>query len=199
VLLSPAEIEALTRCPLAFPVAVKVESPDVPHKTEAGAVRLHLENLAAVKQAAIEVVAAARRHHSSAHIDGVLVQEMAQGLEVIVGAVNDPHFGPVVAFGPGGVLAELMGGVAYGFAPLNIDDARAMIAQTRIAKLLSGYRGGPALDADALAQALVRVSLLAADHAARISEIDVNPLFVRPAGEGVVAADALIVLRAVEH
>jgi acyl-CoA synthetase (NDP forming) len=101
VLLSPAEIEALTRCPLAFPVAVKVESPDVPHKTEAGAVRLHLEDLASVKQAAIEVGAAARRHHSSAHIDGVLVQEMAQGLEVIVGAVNDPHFGPVVAFGPG--------------------------------------------------------------------------------------------------
>ena len=196
VLLSPAAVAALTSCPLAFPVAVKIESPDVPHKTEAGAVRLNLHDLGSVKQAAIEVVAAARRHHPSAHIDGVLLQEMAHGLEVIVGTVNDPHFGPVVVFGPGGVLAELMGDIAHGFAPLDLDDAHAMIAQTRIAKLLNGYRGGPALDADVLAETLVRISLLAADHAGRIAEIDVNPLFVRPAGQGVVAADALVVLRA---
>jgi acyl-CoA synthetase (NDP forming) len=195
-LLTLAEVEALASCPLAFPVAVKIESPDVAHKTEAGAVRLNLADLAAVKRAAIEVVAAARRHYPSARIDGVLLQEMAQGLEVIVGAVNDPHFGPVVAFGAGGVLAELIGEVAYGFAPLNFTDARAMIAQTRVAKLLDGYRGAAPLDADALADTLVRVSHLAADHAARIAEIDLNPVFVRPAGQGVVAADALVVLRA---
>ena len=194
-LLSPAEVEALTACPLPFPVAVKVESPDVPHKTEAGAVRLNLNDLAAVKHAAADVVAAVRRHCPSARIDGVLLQEMAQGLEVIVGVVNDAHFGPVVAFGPGGVLAELMGGAAHGFAPLDLEEAHAMIARTRVSKLLGGYRGSPALDASALADALVRVSLLAADHA-RISEIDVNPLFVRSAGQGVVAADALVVLRA---
>lgn len=195
VLMSPAEIEALEAPPLAFPVAVKIESPDVPHKTEAGAVRLGIANLTAMKEAVQDILASVRKFKPDARIDGVLVQEMASGLEVIVGAVNDPYFGPTVAFGMGGILTELMKDVTHRFAPFDAGTAREMIAEIRGAALLNGYRGGPALDAAALADALARVSLLIADHADRIAEIDINPLFVREAGKGVAAADALIVLK----
>jgi acyl-CoA synthetase (NDP forming) len=195
VVLQPAEIEALSTAPFAFPVAVKIESPDVPHKTEAGAVRLGIQDLAALKQAAREVVAAARKHVAGARIGGVLVQEMASGVEVIAGAVNDRCFGPTVAFGLGGIFTELMKDVTHRFAPFDPDTARGMIGEIKGSAILTGYRGRPALDVDALADALARLSLLIADHGDRISEIDVNPLFVREAGKGVVAADALIVLK----
>jgi acetate---CoA ligase (ADP-forming) len=195
LLLSPPEVAALSTLSLAFPVAVKVESPDLPHKTEAGAVRLSVPDLAALKQAAREVIAAARTHQADARIGGVLVQEMATGLEVIVGAVNDPYFGPTVAFGLGGIFTELLHDVTHRFAPFDTETARGMIEEIRGAALLKGYRGKPALDVDALADVLVRVSLLIADHADRIMEIDINPLFVREKGKGVAAADALIVLK----
>jgi acyl-CoA synthetase (NDP forming) len=193
VLLEPAEIEQLKSAPLAFPVAVKIESPDLPHKTEAGAVRLGVQTLDGIKQAARDVVAAAKRYNPDARIEGVLVQEMASGLEVIVGAVNDACFGPTVAFGLGGVFTELLEDVTHRFAPFDADAAREMISEVKGAALLNGYRGRPALDVAALADTLARMSLLIADHADRIAEIDVNPLFVRD--QGVVAADALIVLR----
>jgi acyl-CoA synthetase (NDP forming) len=192
VLLQPAAIEKLKSAPLAFPVAVKIESPDVPHKTEAGAVRLGVQDLAGLKQAARDVVAAAGKHNPDARIEGVLVQEMATGLEVIVGAVNDPCFGPTVAFGLGGIFTELLQDVTHRFAPFDVESAREMIAGIKGAALLHGYRGRPPLDVAALADALARLSLLISDHAGRIAEIDVNPLFVRE--QGVVAADALIVL-----
>jgi acyl-CoA synthetase (NDP forming) len=192
-LLQPAEVEALTAAPLAFPLAIKIESPDVPHKTEAGAVRLGVRDLAGLKQAAREVVDAVLRHNPRARIEGVLVQEMASGVEIIVGAVNDRTFGPVVAFGLGGIHTELLKDITHRFAPFDALVAREMIGEIRGAPLLTGYRGKPALDVTALADALARVSLLIADHAERIAEIDVNPLFVRE--RGVVAADALIVLR----
>jgi len=193
VMLTLSEIEALSSSPLLFPVAVKLESPDIPHKTEAGAVRLGVQDLAALKQAAREVVAAARKHNPDARIEGVLIQEMAGGLETIVGAVNDPTFGPTVTFGLGGVFTELLRDVTHGFAPFDAATARGMIGEIRGAALLAGYRGRPALDVAALADALARVSLLIADHAERIAEIDVNPLFVME--KGVAAADALIVLK----
>ena len=192
-LLSAEAVEALTASPVSFPVAVKIESPDVPHKTEAGAVRLGVQDLAGLKQAAREVVAAARKHHPDARIEGILVQEMATGLEVIVGAVNDATFGPTVAFGLGGIFTELLRDLTHRFAPFDADAARGMIGEIKGAALLTGYRGRPALDVAALADALARVSQLIADHADRIAEIDVNPLFVRE--KGVVAADALIVMK----
>ena len=142
------------------------------------------------------MIASARRYDPKARIDGVLVQPMASGVEVIIGAVNDPFFGPVVTFGLGGVFTELLNDVTHRFAPFDVESAREMIGEIRGAALLHGYRGGPPVDVNALAEALSRVSLLVADHASRIAEIDVNPLFVRPQGQGVVAADALIVLSA---
>jgi acetyltransferase len=193
VLLQPLEIEQLKSTPLAFPVAVKVDSPDVPHKSDAHAIRLGIQDLAGLKQAAREVVIAARKHQPDARIEGVLVQEMASGTEVILGAVNDPTFGPTVAFGLGGIFTELLKDVTHRFAPFDAHTAREMISEVKGAPLLNGYRGRPALDVDALADALTRLSLLIADHADRIAEIDVNPLFVRE--NGVVAADALFVLK----
>jgi len=195
VLLEIAAIDQLTESPLPFPVALKIESPDIAHKTEAGAVRLNIRDLATLKEAAGEVIESARRYRADAHVDGVLVQEMASGVEVIVGAVNDRYFGPVIAFGLGGIFTELLKDVTYRFAPFDVATAHEMIAEIKAARLLTGYRGQPALDVAALADALARVSCLIADHAGRIAEIDINPLFVRAAGLGVVAADALIVTK----
>ena len=193
LVLAPAAVAALTAAPLKFPLAVKVDSPDIPHKTEAGAVRLNVRTLAELQEAAAAVVANARRYQPGAHINGVLIAEMAAGTEIIIGAVNDPFFGPVVMFGLGGVFAELLKDVTYRFAPFDVETAREMVAEIKAAKLLTGYRGSAPLAIEALADVLSRISLLAADHADRIAEIDVNPLFVNSAG--VVAADALIVLR----
>jgi acyl-CoA synthetase (NDP forming) len=193
VSLQPSEIENLEAAPLAFPIAVKIDSPDVPHKTEAGGVRLGIQDLAGLKQAARDVLAAVKQHQPDARIEGILLQDMASGLEVIVGAVNDACFGPTVAFGLGGVFTELLEDVTYGFAPFDAETAREMIFEIKGAPLLDGYRGRPRLDVAALADTLARISLLIADHADRIAEIDVNPVFVRE--QGVVAADALIVLK----
>ena len=152
-----------------------------------------MQTLAELKEAAAAVVANALRYKPDAHINGVLVAEMATGTEVIIGAVNDTFFGPVVMFGLGGVFAELLKDVTYRFAPFDVDTAREMVAEIKAAKLLTGYRGSAPLAIEALADVLARVSLLAADHADHIAEIDINPLFVNTAG--VVAADALIVIK----
>jgi acyl-CoA synthetase (NDP forming) len=117
------------------------------------------------------------------------------GLETIVGVVNDPVFGPVVALGLGGVSAESMRDVTFRIAPFGVDTARRMIGELRAAALFEGVRGQPPRDVDALAATLARVSTMAWLLRDRIAEIDLNPLFVRPRGCGVVAADALIVLR----
>jgi len=195
ILLDADAVATLTSPHCPFPVAVKVVSPDIAHKTEAGGVRLNVQTLDELKAAAREVVAAARTAYPAARIEGVVIQEMAQGVEVIVGAVNDAQFGPVVVFGLGGIFSELIQDVKRMLAPFDRDAARGMIAELRGSALFSGFRGRAALDVEALADALSRVSLLAADHAERIGEIDINPLIVRPVGQGVVAADALIVLR----
>jgi len=179
---------------LEGPYAVKVVSRDVPHKTEAGGVRLGVAR-EALAEAARAVADNARKAVPGAKIDGVLVSEMAQGLETLIGVINDPAFGPVVALGLGGVLTEVLKDVSYRVAPFDLDTAREMIAELRAARLFEGYRGKPAADKEALAQALVAVSGMAVALAPRLKELDINPVFVRPAGQGVVAADALVVLK----
>jgi acyl-CoA synthetase (NDP forming) len=198
VLLPLEAILALTQSPLSFPVAVKLASPDIPHKTEADAVRLNVRSLDELKTAAQAVVNGGKKHTPNARIDGISVQEMAAGVEMILGAVNDPHFGPYVMVGLGGVLTEVLHDVAHRYAPVTPDDAREMLAELKGAKILEGYRGAPPCDVDAVVDALVRLSWLIHDHRDRIAEIDVNPLFVRAKnaeGQGAVAADALVVLR----
>ena len=188
-------IAALKEAPVTFPVALKLASPDIPHKTEADAVRLNVKTLDELKAAAQTVVTNGKKHTPNARIDGVSVQEMASGVEMILGAVNDPHFGPYVMVGLGGVLTEVLHDVSHRFAPITPDDARDMLAELKGAKILEGYRGAPPADVDAIVDALVRLSYVIHDHQDRIAEIDVNPVFARGKGKGAVAADALIVLR----
>jgi acyl-CoA synthetase (NDP forming) len=176
------------------PFAVKIVSRDVPHKTEAGGVRLSVSR-EALADAAAQVAANARKAVPGAKIEGVLVSEMASGLETLIGVINDPAFGPVVALGLGGVFTEVLKDVTYRVAPFDIETAREMIADLRAAKLFDGYRGKPAADKEALAQALVAVSGMAVALAPRLKELDINPVFVGPAGAGVAAADALVVVK----
>ena len=119
----------------------------------------------------------------------------ADGLETIAGVVNDPGFGPVVVFGLGGIFTEVLHDVTYRVAPFELDEAKSMIAELRGAALFGEVRGQPRRDVDALADALVRVSQLAWHLRDRLAELDINPLLVLPVGRGVVAADALVVLR----
>lgn len=186
------DVEAASR-QLKGPFAVKVVSRDVPHKTEAGGVKLGVTK-EALGAAAKQVIDNAKKHVPGANIDGVLVSEMAAGLETLIGVINDPSFGPVVALGLGGVFTEVLKDVTYRVAPFGIETARDMISELRAAKLFEGYRGKPAADKEALAKALVAVSSMAVALAPRLKELDINPVFVGPVGEGVVAADALIVL-----
>jgi acyl-CoA synthetase (NDP forming) len=195
VLLSMDAVIGLTQCPVSLPVAVKLASPDIPHKTEANAVRLGVNTLDELKRAARSVHDSGLQHTPGARIDGISIQEMATGVEVILGAVNDPDFGPYVMVGLGGVMTEVIHDVAHRFAPIALDDAREMLAELKGARILEGHRGAPPADVEALAQAIVNLSWMISDHRERISEIDVNPVFVRPRGQGIVAADALIVTK----
>ena len=178
---------------LSPPFAVKVVSRDIAHKSDVGGVKLGLGDVLGAEGAAREVVANARRAKPDAKIDGVLVAEMAAGLEVLIGVVNDPGFGPTVALGLGGVLTEVLRDVTYRIAPFGIEDARDMIGELKGARLFAGYRGQPAVDTEALAKMLVQVSAMAFQMKDRLAEMDINPVFVGP--KGAVAADALVVLK----
>ena len=143
-----------------------------------------------------EVLTAVRTAAPHARIEGVLVAEMVtDGVEALIGVINDPVFGPVVAFGLGGVLTEVLKDVAYRVAPFDTHTALGMVSELRGRALFDGVRGKPALDVDAVAATLVAISRLAWQHRERIAEIDINPLMVRPRGLGAVAVDALIVLK----
>jgi len=179
-----------------FPVAVKVVSRDIAHKSDIGGVRLHVQDAAQLEKAIAEVLANAKRAAPKANIAGVLLSEMvADGLETIVGVVNDPCFGPVVAFGLGGIFAETLRDVTYRVAPFDKVEAQAMVREIRGAKLFDGVRGQPARDVDALVNLLVSASEMAWLLRDRVAEMDINPVLVRPVGKGVVAADALMVLK----
>jgi acetyltransferase len=194
--LLPLEPGADACADLSFPLALKIVSPDIAHKTDSGGVRLNIGDTAELAAAAADIVANARRAVPQACLTGLLASEMvSDGIETIVGVINDPGFGPVVAFGLGGIYTEILHDVAYRVAPFGLEDARAMLDELRSRAIFGGVRGRPALDVDALALTLVRVSELAWTLRERLSELDINPLLVRPQGRGVVAADALVVLR----
>lgn len=188
------EIADLKESPFQFPVVLKVESRDIPHKTEAGAVITGIRSLSELKDGCRKIVASAREYRGDAVIDGVLIQETCTGTELILGAFVDECFGPVVVLGLGGVYAEILKDVTRQFAPISEASAREMIFELKSAPIFDGYRRMPPLDVEALAVAISRLSYLIAHHGERIREIDINPLFVRGVGEGVIAADALVVL-----
>jgi acetyltransferase len=180
-------------------LALKIESTDLPHKTEAGAIRLNVE-LEDVRAAFEEVMSASRRYAPSAQLEGVLLQKMAApGVEMILGVVVDPVFGPVVIVGFGGEYIEVLRDLAYRKPPFDYDEARAMVSELRGAKILAGARGKPAQDLEALYDAIVRLSWFAHDFGNVIRELDINPLIVHEAGLGATAVDALIALSQAGH
>ena len=177
-----------------YPVVLKVQSPDVAHKTEAGGVRLDLRGDAAVRAAHDEILASVRRHAPAARIDGILVQPLVRrDLELIVGGRRDPLFGPTVVVGLGGIFVELLQDSAVALAPVDVAAARGLLDRLRGRALLDGFRGAPGIDVGQVAEAVARVSELLADHPERIAELDVNPLVVSDGR--LVAVDALITLR----
>ena len=182
---------------IGFPVAMKVQSADISHKTEAKAVRLGVGNAADVAAAFDEIMRNAKAYKADARIDGVLVQEMVGGgTEVIVGITNDALFGPAVMFGLGGIFAEVLKDVAFRLAPITPAIAREMVEEIKGYPVLAGARGKAPADVDALVDVLVKLSALAVDLKDHVAELDINPLLVMPkgknAGQGVKAADALI-------
>lgn len=172
-----------------YPVALKIESVAIAHKTEAGGVRLGITDAAGVRAAYAEIIANAQKITDD--IAGVLVQPMAKpGVEVIVGARVDPVIGAIVLVGLGGVMVELMRDTQIAIAPVSVEEAKTMLSRLRGYRLLTGFRGSEAVDIEALADGIARISELAADQAGLLSEIDVNPVLARP--DGLLAVDALI-------
>ncbi len=178
---------------LGFPVAIKVESPDLPHKTEAGVIRLNLRDADEVRAGYTAVMANAERVSPPSRINGVLVQPMVpQGIELVVGARNDPLFGPLIVVGLGGVLVEVLKDTALSPAPVTPFQAEGLLRQLKGIKLLEGFRGMPAVNIQRLAQVISDVSRFAADHRDTVAELDVNPLIC--AGDRITAVDALIIV-----
>jgi len=182
---------------IGYPLALKALSPRIPHKTEAGVIRLNLKNEESLLCAYEKVMANASRFDPDAKDVGFLVQEMIQDAvaEAIVGISRDPSFGPVVVFGLGGTMVELFKDRTLCIPPLTRAEAEKMIPRTRASRLLQGFRGRPLGDTAALVDVLVRVGQLAIQWEDRIQALDINPLLVLPAGQGVVAVDALVELR----
>jgi acyl-CoA synthetase (NDP forming) len=181
---------------IGFPVVLKVSSPDILHKSDCGGVKLNLNDAAAVRGAYRKILAAAKKANPQAKIQGVLVQEMiGTGVETILGVANRPPFGPVVAFGLGGVFVEVLKDVTFRLAPVDEALASEMLADIKGARMLDGYRGLPAANKAELAAAIARLSVLAVELNDEVEELDINPLVVN--GKSAVAVDALITLKAV--
>jgi len=176
-----------------FPVALKISSPDIVHKSDAGGVQLNLDTPEAVEKAYDQLLSRVRSAFPEAHIDGVLVNKMAPpGQEVIIGMNRDPQFGPIILFGLGGVLVEIFRDVALRHPPLTREDALAMIREIKGYRVLAGYRGQPPVDMNALAACLLAVAQLAEENP-KIQEIDLNPVFAYP--RTVLVADARIIMQ----
>lgn len=176
-----------------FPVAMKIVSEDILHKTEAGGVRLGVADAHAASQAFEDILRAVSAHDPRARLDGVLIAPMISGgVEMIVGVQNDPVLGPAVMVGLGGIFVEVLRDVTYRLAPFGPSVARQMIEDLRGAAILAGVRGGPASDIAALADVVSAVSRFASANRGWVASIDVNPILVREDGRGAVALDALI-------
>jgi acetate---CoA ligase (ADP-forming) len=195
-LVKTADEAAAAASDIGFPVAVKVVSADILHKTDVGGVALRLASADAVKSAVTRMIETIPAKAPKAKIDGYLVSEMVTGgVECILGVTRDPAFGPVVTFGLGGVLVELLKDTSCRVAPVSTEQANAMVRELKTWPLLKGYRGGPTHDVEALVNAIVGVSAFAAQHADQIATIELNPLVVRAGKDGVVTLDAVIETR----
>jgi acetyltransferase len=194
ILARDPEQAALAAGKIGGSVAIKIVSPDILHKTEAGGVKLGLSAPEDIRAAATDILASATRYAPQARIDGISVQQMVPpGIEIVLGVKNDRQFGPLIAAGLGGIMVELLGDTAVRLAPVGDRIAREMLASLKGHALLTGFRGKPGVDVEALVDTVCRLSELAHDLRDVIDQIDVNPV-IASAG-GVMAADALIVCR----
>ncbi len=189
---SAAEAAAAAEA-IGFPVALKIRSPDILHKTEAGGVKLNLHSGAEVTAAADALIASARAAQPNARIDGFFVQEMVSGIEAIVGAREDALYGPILLVGAGGVLVELAKDAALRLLPVEKPDVSAMIDGLKLNRLLSGFRGQATADRAALETTVMGLAQFFLDHRARIDDVEINPLMVRPSGA--VAVDVRVIWR----
>lgn len=175
-----------------YPIVMKIVSPEIIHKSDAGGVKVNLKSQADVSEAFKTIVANAKKYNAKANIMGVLVQEMApNGIEVIIGAIKDPQFGQTLMFGLGGIFVEILKDVNFKVAPITLEDAKEMITGLKAYPLLKGVRGQPSADIDAIAQILVNVSKLVMAHP-EIKELDLNPVMAY--AKGVATVDARIIL-----
>ena len=180
---------------LGFPVVLKIASPDVVHKSDAGGIKLDLETPEQVGRAYDEILAAITQQQPDARIDGISVQNMARpGVEVIIGMSKDPQFGPVLMFGLGGILVEILEDVSFRIVPLTRRDAREMVREIRGYPVLEGYRGQEPVDVDNLEELILKVSDFVEQNP-EIKELDLNPVIAY--NDGAVAVDARIVLEEV--
>jgi acetate---CoA ligase (ADP-forming) len=195
-LATTAEQAAAIARDIGFPVALKIASPDILHKTDVGGVRVGLRDAVEVSDAFELMTYRAKRYLPEARLWGCLVQQMAPpgGIEVLIGMKRDPQFGPLVTFGLGGIYVEALKDVTFRIAPFSPDEARDMLGEIRARALLDGTRGQQPADKDALVDALLRVGQLAQEFP-EIVELDINPLIVFPCGEGIMAIDMRLVLR----
>jgi acetate---CoA ligase (ADP-forming) len=181
---------------IGYPVVMKIMSPEIVHKSDAGGVKVNLKNEAAVREAFRTILANAQVYNPAANVHGVAVQEMAPwGTEVIVGAVNDPTFGPTVMFGMGGIFVEVLKDVTFRVAPVSAEQALEMISEIRAAPILAGVRGEAERDRQALAETLSRYSQLVWELGDELAESDANPVLVYEQGQGVKLVDARIILK----
>ena len=186
------EEAVLTSKKLGFPVALKIVSPEITHKSDVGGVKLGLKTSKQVGQAYDEVLSAVRQSYPTAKVDGVSVQRMARpGTEIIIGMTKDAQFGPVLMFGLGGILVELLKDVSFRIVPLEREDAREMVHGIKGYPLLEGYRGKESVDVSFLEEMLVKLSRFVDTHP-EIKELDLNPVFAYH--DGAVAVDARVIL-----
>jgi acetyltransferase len=196
ILAADGKTAAQAAAEIGFPVVVKVVSENLPHKTEAGGIALGLTDAAAVEEACIEIAANVAHFDANAEIAGYLVAEqITGGAEFVLGLAQDAEMGPVVMFGTGGVMVELYKDVAFGRPGLTRAEAEAMIDATNAGQILDGYRGAPALDRDAVTDAITALGQFAQAVGEVIEAVDINPLVARAKGQGAVALDALVVLK----
>ncbi len=179
---------------VGFPLVMKIQSRDIPHKSEVGGVRVNIATKGEVFLAYQTLLENARRHRPDAAVQGVLVGPMAKkGVEIIIGTMPDETFGPMIMVGLGGITTELFRDVIYRPAPLSATEASAMLAELKAAPLLNGFRGAAKADIPALSRLIEQVSVLAGRYSGEISEIEINPVLVHAEGQGVTIVDALVV------
>jgi acetate---CoA ligase (ADP-forming) len=196
-LLAKTEDEAVALAKqIGFPIVMKIVSPDILHKSDAGGVKVNIKDEKAVREAFKTILSNSKAYKADARIHGIAIQEMAPwGTEVILGSVNDPTFGPTMMFGLGGIFVEVLKDVTFRVAPVSQDQALRMLSEIRGAPILSGVRGEAPRDKAAMADTICHYSTMILDLASEISESDANPVLVYEDGKGIKVVDARIILK----